>query len=57
VRITCVSHRAEIYIPTKQYGAAVNAIAALTGVDTDEVKIALGEGSQHIARVDLRGDD
>ena len=57
MRITCVSHRAEIYIPTKQYGAAVNAIAALTGVDTDEVKIALGEGSQHIARVDLRGDD
>ncbi len=34
---------AEIYIPTEQYRAAVNAIAALTGVDTDDVKIALGE--------------
>jgi hypothetical protein len=38
-------HRAmpEIYIPTEQYRAAVNAIAALTGADTDDVKIALGE--------------
>jgi len=34
---------AEIYIPTEQYRAVVNALAALTGIDTDEVKIALGE--------------
>ena len=34
---------AEIYIPTEQYRAAVNAIAALTGIDSDEIKIALGE--------------
>jgi 3-oxoacyl-[acyl-carrier-protein] synthase III len=34
---------AEIYIPTEQYRAAVNAIAAKTGVDPDEIKIALGE--------------
>jgi hypothetical protein len=34
---------AEIYIPTEQYRAAVNAIAALTGIDTDDVKVALGE--------------
>jgi hypothetical protein len=34
---------AEIYIPTKQYRAAVNAIATITGIDTDEVKITLGE--------------
>lgn len=34
---------AEIYIPTEQYRAAVNAIAAITSIDTDEVKIALGE--------------
>jgi hypothetical protein len=34
---------AEIYIPTEQYRAAVNAIAAITGIDTDEVKITLGE--------------
>ena len=33
----------EIYIETEQYNAAVNAIAALTGVDTDDVKITLGE--------------
>ena len=34
---------AEIYIPTEQYRAAVKAVAALTGIDTDDVKIALGE--------------
>ena len=33
---------AEIYIPTEQYRAAVKAVAALTGIDTDDVKIALG---------------
>ena len=33
----------EVYLPTEQYRAAVNAIAALTGTDTDAVKIALGE--------------
>ena len=34
---------AEIYIPTEQYRAAVNAIAALTGIDNDDVKITLDE--------------
>ena len=34
---------AEIYVPTEQYRAAVNAIAALTSIDPDEIKIALGE--------------
>jgi hypothetical protein len=34
---------AEIYIPTEQYRAAVNAIAALANVDPDEIKVALGE--------------
>ena len=34
---------AEIYIPTEQYRAAVKAIAAITGIDADEIKIALGE--------------
>ena len=34
---------AETYIPTEQYRAAVDAIAALTGTDPDEIKIALGE--------------
>jgi hypothetical protein len=34
---------AEIYIPTEQYRAAVNAIAAITHLDSDEIKIALGE--------------
>jgi hypothetical protein len=34
---------AEIYIPTEQYRAAVAAIAALTNLDPDEIKIALGE--------------
>jgi hypothetical protein len=34
----------EIYIPTEQYRAAVNAIAVITGIDTDEIKIALGGG-------------
>jgi hypothetical protein len=34
---------AETYLPTEQYRAAVNAIAALTGIDTDAVKITLGE--------------
>lgn len=33
----------EIYISTEQYRAAVNAIAAMAGVDPDEIKIALGE--------------
>jgi hypothetical protein len=33
----------EIYIPTEQYRAAVNAIAAITGIDTDDIKTALGE--------------
>jgi hypothetical protein len=34
---------AEIFIPNDQYDAAVNAIAALTGIDTEDVKITLGE--------------
>lgn len=34
---------AEIFIPNDQYIAAVNAIAALTGAETDDVKIALGD--------------
>jgi hypothetical protein len=34
---------AEIYIPNDQYNGAVNAIAAQTGIDPDEIKIALGE--------------
>jgi 3-oxoacyl-[acyl-carrier-protein] synthase III len=34
---------AEIYVPTEAYRAAVNAIAAKTGVDPDEIKITLGE--------------
>ena len=34
---------AEIYIPTEQYRAAVTAIAALTNLDPDDIKIALGE--------------
>ena len=33
----------EIYIQTEQYRAAVNAIAAMTHLDPDEIKIALGE--------------
>ena len=34
---------AEIYVPTKNYRRAVDAIAAMTGIDPDEIKIALGE--------------
>jgi len=34
---------AEIYIPTENYRRAVDAIASMTGVDPDEIKIALGE--------------
>lgn len=34
---------AEIYIPTEQYRAAVSAIAAMTDLDPDKIKIALGE--------------
>jgi hypothetical protein len=34
---------AEIYIPAEQYNVAFNAIAAMTNVDPDEIKIALGE--------------
>jgi hypothetical protein len=34
---------AEHYIENEQYRAAVKAIAAATGVDTDAIKIALGE--------------
>ena len=33
----------EIYLPTKQYRAAVNAFAAELGIDSDLVKITLGE--------------
>lgn len=33
----------EIYVETKNYRAAVNAIAEKTGLDPDEIKIALGE--------------
>jgi hypothetical protein len=33
----------EIYVPTEAYRAAVNAIAAKTGIEADEIKIALGE--------------
>jgi hypothetical protein len=45
----------EIYIPNDQYNAAVNAIAALTGTDTDDVKIALGEEG-NIWPASIRGD-
>ena len=34
---------AETFIPTKQYNAAVAAFAAAMGLDTDDVKITLGE--------------
>ena len=34
---------AEIYVPTDNYRRAVDAIAAMTGIDPDEIKIALGE--------------
>jgi hypothetical protein len=34
---------AEIYVPTEQYRRAVDAIAQMTGIDPDEIKIALGE--------------
>jgi hypothetical protein len=34
---------AEIYIPTENYRRGVDALAAMTGVDPDETKIALGE--------------
>jgi hypothetical protein len=34
---------AETFIPTKQYRAAVNAFAAAMGLDTDDIKITLGE--------------
>jgi len=34
---------AEIYVPTENYRRAVDAIAAMTGVDPDQIKIALGE--------------
>lgn len=34
---------AETFIPTEQYRAAVNAIAAKTNLDPDEIKTALGE--------------
>lgn len=33
----------EIYLPIENYRRAVDAIAAMTGVDPDEIKIALGE--------------
>jgi hypothetical protein len=33
----------EIYIETARYRAMVNTIAEKTGVDPDEIKIALGE--------------
>jgi hypothetical protein len=33
----------EIYVPTENYRRAVDAIAVMTGVDPDEIKIALGE--------------
>jgi hypothetical protein len=46
---------AEVYVPTEQYRAAVDAIAALTGIDTDDVKIALGEEG-NIWPETIRGD-
>jgi hypothetical protein len=46
---------AEIYIPTEQYRAAANAIAALTGIDNDDVKIILGEEG-NIWLESIRGD-
>ena len=46
---------AEIYIPTEQYRAAVNAIAAMTHQDPDEIKIALGEEA-NIWPASIRGD-
>jgi hypothetical protein len=33
----------EVYLPTEQYRAAVAAFAAAMGLDTDAVKITLGE--------------
>lgn len=35
---------AEIYIPTLEYRRAVAALAAVMRLDTDAVKITLGEG-------------
>jgi hypothetical protein len=46
---------AEIYILTEQYNAAVNAIAAMTHTDPDEIKIALGEQAS-IWPESIRGD-
>jgi hypothetical protein len=34
---------AETYIPTEQYRAAVSAFAAAMALDTDAIKITLGE--------------
>jgi hypothetical protein len=45
----------EIYLPNDQYRAAVNAIAAATGVDTDAIKTALGEEA-NIWPASIRGD-
>ncbi len=46
---------AEIYVPTENYRRAVEAIAAMTGVDPDEIKIALGEHG-NIWPVSILGD-
>jgi hypothetical protein len=45
----------EIYVETGNYRAAVNAIAAMTGLDLDEIKIALGEFG-NIWPMSIRGD-
>ena len=34
---------AATYIPTENYQRAVDALAAMTGLDPDQIKIALGE--------------
>ena len=35
----------EIYVETENYRAAVDAIAAMTGRDPDDIKTAMGEGN------------
>ena len=46
---------AEIYVETENYGAAVDAIAAMTGRDPDDIKTALGEAG-NIWPESIRGD-
>jgi hypothetical protein len=46
---------AEIYIPTEQYRAAVNAIVAMMNEDPDEIKITPGEAA-NIWSASILGD-